>query len=103
MLAPALGLVGKKGRVVITALGSAEQETASVSLLELTLYEKQIRGALFGSASAQHDIPRLLEMHNLGMLKLDELVTREYRLEDVNAGYEDTRAGRNLRSLIRYE
>ncbi len=103
MLAPALGLVGKKGRVVITALGSAEQETASVSLLELTLYEKQIRGALFGSASAQHDIPRLLEMHNLGMLKLDELVTREYRLEDVNTGYEDMRAGRNIRGLIRYE
>jgi S-(hydroxymethyl)glutathione dehydrogenase/alcohol dehydrogenase len=70
--------------------------------LELTLYEKQIRGALFGSSNAQHDVPRLLEMHRLGRLKLAELVTREYTLEQINTGYEDMRAGRNIRGLIRY-
>jgi S-(hydroxymethyl)glutathione dehydrogenase/alcohol dehydrogenase len=101
-LQPALQLVGKKGRVVVTALGKAEQEVASLSLLELTLYEKQIRGALFGSSNGQHDVPRLLEMHNLGMLKLRELITREYTLEQVNEGYEDMRAGRNIRGLIRF-
>ncbi|MCW0212362.1 MAG: NDMA-dependent alcohol dehydrogenase [Pseudonocardia sp.] len=101
-LQPALQLVGKRGRVVVTALGKAEQETASLSLLELTLYEKQIRGALFGSSNGQHDIPRLLEMHNLGLLKLRELITREYSLDQVNEGYEDMRAGRNIRGLIRF-
>ena len=74
----------------------------SLSLLDLTLYEKQIRGALFGSSAAQHDIPRLLEMHNLGQLKLRELITKEYSLDQVNEGYEDMRAGRNIRGLIRY-
>lgn len=101
-LQSALQLVGKKGRVVVTALGHATEETASLSLLELTLYEKQIRGALFGSSNGQHDVPRLLEMYNLGQLKLDELITREYSLEDVNQGYEDMREGRNIRGLIRY-
>ena len=72
------------------------------SLFELTLYEKQIRGSLFGSSNAQHDIPRLLELYNLGQLKLDELITREYALEDINQGYEDMRNGRNLRGLIRF-
>ncbi|MCX6462991.1 MAG: zinc-binding dehydrogenase, partial [Pseudonocardiales bacterium] len=101
-LQPALQLVGKKGRVVVTALGKPDEDTASLSLLELTLYEKQIRGALFGSSNGQHDVPRLLEMYNLGLLKLDELITREYTLDEVNAGYQDMRDGRNIRGLIRF-
>lgn len=101
-LQPALQLVGKRGRVVVIALARAEEETASLSLLDLTLYEKQIRGALFGSSAAQFDIPRLLEMHNLGQLKLRELITKEYTLDQVNEGYEDMRSGRNIRGLIRY-
>jgi NDMA-dependent alcohol dehydrogenase len=102
-LQPALQLVGKKGRVVVTALGKPDEETASLSLLELTLYEKQVRGALFGSSNGQHDVPRLLEMYHLGLLKLDELITREYALDQVNTGYQDMRDGRNIRGLIRFD
>ena len=47
-------------------------------------------------------MPRLLEMYNLGQLKLDELITREYSLEQINQGYDDMREGRNIRGLIRY-
>ena len=97
-----LQLVGKRGRVVVTALANAEEDTAALSLLDLTLYEKQIRGSLFGSSAAQHDVPRMLEMHNLGQLRLRELITKEYSLDQVNEGYEDMRAGRNIRGLIRY-
>lgn len=99
---PALGIVGKRGRVVVTAIGHPEETEISASLFELTLYEKQLRGALFGSSNPQHDIPRLLEMYTLGQLKLDELVTTEYSLEEINQGYEDMREGRNIRGLIRY-
>ncbi|MFC4942685.1 NDMA-dependent alcohol dehydrogenase [Pseudonocardia sp. GCM10023141] len=101
-LQPALQLVGKRGRVVVTALGHPDQDQAALSLMELTLYEKQIRGALFGSSNGQFDVPRLLELYNLGLLKLDELITREYALEEINQGYEDMREGRNIRGLIRY-
>jgi S-(hydroxymethyl)glutathione dehydrogenase/alcohol dehydrogenase len=101
-LQPALGLVGKRGRVIVTALGRPDEMHASLNLFELTLYEKQVLGSLYGSCNAQHDIPRLLELYILGMLKLDELVTREYTLEQINEGYEDMREGRNIRGLIRY-
>jgi S-(hydroxymethyl)glutathione dehydrogenase/alcohol dehydrogenase len=101
-LQPALQLVGKRGRVVVTALGHPGEDTVSMSLLDLTLYEKQVRGALFGSSNGQHDVPRLLEMHNLGQLKLAELITREYSLEEINTGYQDMREGRNIRGLIRF-
>ena len=98
----ALSLVGKRGRVVITAIGHPEETTMSGSLLEMTLYEKQIRGALYGSSNAAHDVPRLVELYNGGNLKLDELITREYTLDQINEGYEDMRSGRNIRGLIRF-
>lgn len=98
----ALSLVGKRGRVVVTAIGHPEEQTISASLFELTLYEKSIKGALFGSSNPQSDIPRLLEAYNLGQLKLDELITREYTLDEINQGYEDMRQGRNIRGIIRY-
>jgi Zn-dependent alcohol dehydrogenase len=36
----------------------------------LTMMEKQIRGSLYGSSNAQHDIPRMLDLYNKGQLKL---------------------------------
>jgi S-(hydroxymethyl)glutathione dehydrogenase/alcohol dehydrogenase len=99
----ALTLVGKRGRVVVTALGHPGDTSVTASLFELTLFEKSIKGALFGSSSPRHDIPRYLELYRLGQLKLDELVSREYRLEDINEGYQDMVEGRNIRGLIRFE
>lgn len=101
-ISEALALVGKRGRVVVTAIGHPEETSMSGSLLELTLYEKQIRGALYGSSNAAHDIPRLVELYNAGSLKLDELITRDYTLDQINQGYEDMRTGRNIRGLVRF-
>jgi S-(hydroxymethyl)glutathione dehydrogenase/alcohol dehydrogenase len=98
----ALSLVGKRGKVVVTAIGHPSELSISGSLFELTLYEKSIHGSLFGSSNPRHDIPRYLEMYNLGQLKLDELVTKEYSLDEINEGYEDMLAGRNIRGVIRF-
>lgn len=68
----------------------------------MTLYEKSIHGALFGSSNPRHDIPRYLEMYKLGELKLDELITREYTLDEINKGYQDMLEGRNIRGVIRF-
>ncbi len=101
-IGPALDMVAKRGKVVVTAVGHPADTHFSGSIWLLTMMEKQIRGSLYGSSNAQHDIPRMLELYNKGQLKLDELITREYSLEDVNQGYEDMRNGLNIRGLIRY-
>ncbi len=98
----ALALVGKRGRVVVTAIGHPDDTSITGSLLEITLYEKQIRGALYGSSNAPHDIPQLVELYAAGQLKLDELITQEYSLDQINDGYDDMRSGRNIRGLIRF-
>ncbi len=99
---PALDMVAKRGKVIVTAVGHPADLEFSGSIWMLTMMEKQIRGSLYGSSNAQHDIPRILELYNMGLLKLDELITREYALEDVNQGYEDMRNGLNIRGLIRF-
>jgi NDMA-dependent alcohol dehydrogenase len=101
-VAQALSLVGKRGRVVITAVGHPTDTTVDMSLVELFQYEKQVRGSLFGSSNPRHDILELLDLYDAGQFKLDELITREYPLEDINQGYDDMLAGVNLRGLIRY-
>jgi NDMA-dependent alcohol dehydrogenase len=98
----ALGITAKRGRVVITNLHAAAETQVTMSALDLTLLEKQVVGSLFGSANPRVDIPRLLGLYADGQLKLDELVTRTYRLDEVNRGYEDMREGRNLRGVINF-
>ncbi|WP_328306894.1 hypothetical protein [Actinomycetospora sp. NBC_00405] len=56
----------------------------------------------FGSSNPRADIPRMLELHRSGKLKLEELRTNTYVLDDVNAGYDDMRNGRNLRGVISF-
>jgi S-(hydroxymethyl)glutathione dehydrogenase/alcohol dehydrogenase len=64
--------------------------------------EKQLVGALFGSANPRKDIPRLLELWQSGKIKLDELVTRTYSLADINVGYQDMRDGMNIRGVLTF-
>jgi len=97
-----LRLVGKRGRVVLTAIPNPASQTADMVLADLLFYEKQVRGSLFGSSNPHDDILRLLALYESGRLKLDELITREYTLEEVNQGYEDMLNGLNLRGVIRF-
>jgi S-(hydroxymethyl)glutathione dehydrogenase/alcohol dehydrogenase len=98
----ALAVTAKRGRVVVTNIHAASEVQVSMSALDLTLMEKQVVGSLFGSANPRADIPKLLGLYADGQLKLDELVTRTYRLDEVNRGYEDMREGRNLRGVITF-
>jgi S-(hydroxymethyl)glutathione dehydrogenase/alcohol dehydrogenase len=101
-IASALAVTAKRGRVVITNLHAAAEVQVTMSALDLTLMEKQVVGSLFGSANPRADIPKLLGLYAAGELKLDELVTRTYRLDEINHGYEDMREGRNLRGVINF-
>jgi NDMA-dependent alcohol dehydrogenase len=103
LLASALALAAKRGRVVITNIHPAMETSANISLVDLTLMEKQVVGSLFGSGNPRYDIPRLLGLYREGQLDLDGLVTKTYTLDDVNEGYQDMRDGKNIRGVMVYE
>jgi S-(hydroxymethyl)glutathione dehydrogenase/alcohol dehydrogenase len=103
LLAQGLALTAKRGRLVVTNIHPAMEMSANVSLLDLTLMEKQVVGSLFGSGNPRADIPKLLSLYRDGQLDLDGLVTRTYPLEGVNEGYEAMREGTNIRGVLVYD
>ncbi len=103
MMIEALALAAKRGRVVVTNIHPAMEMSASMSLLDLTLMEKQVVGSLFGSGNPRADIPKLLDLYRQGQLDLDGLVTRTYPLEGVNEGYEAMRRAENIRGVLVYD
>lgn len=95
-----LAMAGKRGRVVVTNLHNAMETQVNLSAIDLVLFEKQLRGSLFGSANPRVDIPRFLDLYRNGKLKLDELVTKRYTLDEVNEGYADMLDGKTLRGVM---
>ena len=96
-------LTGKGGTMVVTAVAPIEQKDASINLFNLAMYNKEVKGTIFGSLTPRNDIPRLLDMYRGGSLKLDELITNRYPLDGINEGYQAMRDGTNIRGVIVYE
>ncbi|MET0910233.1 MAG: zinc-binding dehydrogenase [Ilumatobacteraceae bacterium] len=94
--------IRKGGTVVVTSVGDIKASGIPISLFELAMYQKRIQGNLAGMASQRLLVPRLLDLYAAGMLKLDELVTRTYRLDQINEATDDLRAGANIRGVLVY-
>ncbi len=99
-LLPAFRATAKAGNVVVTALTPDTVTEIKIPPLELFVTQKAIMGAVYGFASPRVQIPELLALYRKGDLKLKELITRTYSLDDVNRGYADLEAGKNLRGVI---
>jgi S-(hydroxymethyl)glutathione dehydrogenase/alcohol dehydrogenase len=104
VVAEAFEATGKASTIVLTAMsGFTEQTLRLLPGVVATLYKKTIKGSLFGDCNPTSDIPRLLALYQTGDLKLDELITRRYSLEQVNEGYADLLAGHNVRGVIEHQ
>ncbi|NMO04344.1 NDMA-dependent alcohol dehydrogenase [Gordonia sp. TBRC 11910] len=100
-VAAAFNAIRKAGTVVVTGVASfADTDGIPVSLAELTLFQKRIQGSLFGGASPNYAIPRQVDLFRHGQLKLEELITHRYTLDEVQQGYDDMEAGKNLRGIV---
>lgn len=97
----AFAATGKGGTVVIVSL-SHDFDAISIQLAgtQLVLTERRIIGTMMGSCNPVRDVPRLVELYRTGQIELEALVSRRYRLEDINAGFTDLLAGRNARAVI---
>lgn len=102
-LGPTMELLGKNGRTVVVAVAPPDQRRVDLNLLDLTLYEKQVRGTLYGSRSPRTAIPEILDLYRADRLALEEMITTRYRLYDINRGFADLRAATNVRGLIVFD
>lgn len=100
MIGQALDLIRKGGAVVLTGIAAATDITPVLPMSMFTLFQKRLLGSLYGEANPRADIPRLLSLYRQGQLLLDETVTAEYKLNDINEAFDDMLAGRNFRGVI---
>jgi NDMA-dependent alcohol dehydrogenase len=100
----ALEAVGKGGRLVLTATADDVSDlNLHVRAQRITNFNVTVRGALLGGCNSHYDIPRLARLYNEGHLRLDELITRRYTLDEVGQGYADVLAGEVVRGIVVHE
>ena len=92
--------VGKGGVVVLTGLNKVMEPNIQLPGTVMTLYRKSLKGSLFGDCNPTVDIPKILGLYQSGDLKLDEIITRTYTLDQVQEGYDDLLAGKNVRGVV---
>lgn len=100
----AVEAIRKGGTVVVTGLvKQAELGIPNISLWTLAMFQKRIQGALYGMASPREAMPMLLRLYQAGQLKLDELITKRYSLDQVGQGYRDMLDGTIIRGVLVHE
>ena len=99
-LLPAFRATTKGGNIVVTALTPDSVMEINIPPLELLVTQKAIMGAVYGFASPRLQIPELLTLYRKGTLKLRELITQTYHLDEIDSGYADLEAGKNLRGVV---
>ncbi|MBV9919340.1 MAG: hypothetical protein JOY78_00585 [Pseudonocardia sp.] len=92
-----------RGAVLLEVPGRYEVVELDVEDPGSTLYQKRLQGSLFGAGAPRAAIPEQLRLWREGKLKLDELVTTRYGIDDVAQGFADMHAGRNLRRVVVFD
>lgn len=85
-LQEAVDLLAKGGVCVVAGMAAHTDRSPSLSLQHLAMWHKEVRGCLYGGMNPRDDVLRVIGLYESGRLKLKELVTRRYRLDEINEG-----------------
>jgi Zn-dependent alcohol dehydrogenase len=96
----ALKLTRKGGTCVLTGMTSQLTSSVKIDLQDFILMNKTLAGTVFGSCNPKADISRLARLYQTGQLQLDEMITKRYRLDEVNDAYDDLLNGEIVRGII---
>ena len=91
--------IGRGGVAVVVGVAKPGDST-SVRTMTLPFEEKTLTGSYFGSCVPRVDFPRMLALYMAGRLKLDELITHRYQIEEAAQAFADLESGKNARGVI---
>ncbi len=99
VIGQAYAAIRKGGKCVVVGVTRLDGQV-TLGTFMMPFQEKILTGSMYGSARPSIDFPRLLNLYKSHRLKLDELVTATYSIEDVNRAFEDMQKGVNARGVI---
>jgi S-(hydroxymethyl)glutathione dehydrogenase/alcohol dehydrogenase len=103
-IAQAVAAIRKAGVVVVTAVARQDYSGGiPVHPREFSHMQKRLEGAMFGQCNPRADIPRQIDLYRAGALRLDELVTSRYSLDQIGQAYADVEAGLNVRAVVTFD
>jgi len=100
-IADALNAARKGGLVVLTGLARIDGH-ASIATFPFVMQEKRLIGSVYGSGDPARDIVALVHAYREGRLKLLELVTRRYRLADIDTALTALGCAEGARGIIEW-
>jgi Zn-dependent alcohol dehydrogenase len=96
----ALQLTRKGGICVLTGMTAQTTRSIKLDLQDFILMNKTLAGTVFGSCNPRADIMQLARLYQTGQLLLDEMITKRYRLDEINTAYTDLLNGEIIRGVI---
>ena len=79
-----------------------QNATIELPINPIAYVDRGIIGSRYGSSRPHHDIPMYIELYKRGRLKLDELITKQYAVEDFESAFADLDAGKLARGVLTF-
>jgi S-(hydroxymethyl)glutathione dehydrogenase / alcohol dehydrogenase len=98
----AFQMTRRGGHAVIVGVPAFDVTMQLTPAMDLLFQEKQIRGCWYGSSNVHRDVPMLAKLYTEGKLLLDELISQEIQLDQVNDALQNMGSGEIARSVIKY-
>ncbi|MEX2080701.1 MAG: Zn-dependent alcohol dehydrogenase [Dehalococcoidia bacterium] len=95
------GMAKRGGKAIIVGMIPVGQ-SVTIPGPDFIFGEKGMLGSFYGSTRQTYDMPWLMELYRQKRLKIDELITRRYKLEEINEAYAALKNGEVNRSVIMF-
>lgn len=97
-----IDMTRRGGQAILVGVPRMDVNIELPAFLGVILQDKTIHGCWYGSSNVHSDVSKLLDFYRDGSLKLDELISRRIKLEDVNDAFDAMGTGEVARSVIQY-
>jgi Zn-dependent alcohol dehydrogenase len=88
------------GTTVCVGAPSVDQAVTISPAVLFLVESKKLLGCLYGGGHAHREVPRLVSLWQRGLLDLESMVSSTRPLEEINAGFDDLRAGKGIRTVL---
>ncbi len=88
------------GESVIIGVAAAGEEIATRPFQLVT--GRTWKGTAFGGAKGRSDVPRIVDWYMDGKINIDDLITHQFQLENINEAFDVMHAGEGIRSVVVY-
>ena len=88
------------GESVIIGVAAAGEEISTRPFQLVT--GRTWKGTAFGGAKGRSDVPRIVDWYMDGKINIDDLITHQFQLENINDAFDVMHAGEGIRSVVVY-